>query len=38
MIKRVLHRAEENERSDDTEEIVQKRLRTYYSQTKEVVD
>ena len=38
MIKRLLKRGEESHRSDDNMEVIKKRLNTYYSETKLVLE
>jgi adenylate kinase len=38
LIKRILHRAVESDRTDDTEEVIQNRLLVYHRQTKPLID
>ncbi len=38
LIKRILHRAMESDRTDDTEEVIQNRLLVYHNQTKPLID
>jgi adenylate kinase len=38
LIRRVLHRAAEEGRKDDTEEVIRQRLATYQSETAPVID
>jgi adenylate kinase len=38
LIKRILHRAMESDRTDDTEEVIQNRLLVYHKQTKPLIE